>query len=146
MIAALTKDPSAINRIRVEMVEQQGNMDLQGQLGTEKSFREKIAVQIEYIRRLRIVGARQKVPGEHPLGSAIGELECLINESWRQEVGLKLDEGSGVRPDREHVAVDPRPLSDTVRQLASTLDPCSCDQGAPRRHRVDCGVVHEHVN
>ena len=117
LIAALTKDPSTIRRIRRDIEEQQGEMDLHGQLSSEESFRENIEAQIEYAKMLKALGERKDISGTQRLGRAIGELIGFMNESRRNEVGLRLAEGARVRAMRDQA----EDMGDQVEQLTTDL-------------------------
>ena len=120
LISALTKDPSTIRRIRIDIVEQQGHMDLQRQLDAEKLFRKRITSQIEYTMKLKTVGEGKGISGAHRLSQALGELEGFLNASRRhQDVILQLAAGAKVRLKREQAEANPPQLNPSQVPLGS---------------------------
>ena len=120
LISALTKDPSTIRRIQMDIVEQQDHMDLQRQLDAEKLFSRKITSQIEYTRKLKTVGERKGIYGAHRLGRALGELEGFLNASRRrQDVILQPAAGAKGRLKREQAEANPPQLNPSQVPLGS---------------------------
>jgi len=109
LIADLTKDPIIVRSMRRDIAERQEDMDLEGRLSLEETFRDQMDAQIEYAKQLRNVGQRNGASEVHRLGEALGILEGFKNEGQKKEdilLGLKKADKARVERDRVQVERD----------------------------------------